>query len=79
MTSQPILEPILFRLLGVAEVGTLNLDFGVKKCPNRKIIFGTFIYALCRSYQNQKHPVGHIDTLNEDWSSQLWTQLYAIA
>ena len=45
----------------VAEAGTLNLDFGVKKCPNRKIIFGTFIYALW-SYQNRKHPVGHIDT-----------------
>ena len=40
-----------------------NLDFGVKKCPNRKIIFRTFIYALW-SYQNRKHPVGHIDTLN---------------
>ena len=36
----------------MAEAGTLNHDFGVKKRPNRKIIFGTFIYALW-SYQNQ--------------------------
>ena len=57
----------------MAEVGTLNLDFGVKKCPNRKIIFGTFIYALW-SYQNRKHPVGYIDTLTSKhtgWISEL--------
>ena len=51
MTSQPIHEPLSAGTvsrstwLGVAEAGTLNLDFGVKKCPNRKIIFGTFIYV----------------------------------
>ena len=24
----------------MAEAGTLNLDFGVKKCPNRKLFLG---------------------------------------
>ena len=47
--------------LGVAEAGTLKLYFGVKKWRSRKIIYGTFISVLW-SYQNQKHPVGHIDT-----------------
>ena len=36
--------------------------FWGQKWRNRKIIFGTFIYVLW-SYQNRKHPVGHIDTL----------------
>ena len=52
--------------LGVAEAGTLKLHFGVEKWRNRKIIFGTFIYVLW-SYQNRKHPVGHIDTLTWGW------------
>ena len=43
---------------------TLKLYFGVKKWRNRKLIFGTFIYALW-SYQNRNHPVGHIDTLTK--------------
>ena len=62
--TNPLSTGTVFRStwLGVAEVETFNLDFGVKKCPNRKIIFGTFIYALW-SYQNHKNPVGHIDTL----------------
>ena len=48
--------------LGVATARTLKLDFGVKKWWNRKIIFGTFTYALQRC-QNYENPVGRIDTL----------------
>ena len=46
----------------MAEARTLKLDFVVKKWQNQKILFGLLIYALYR-FQNQKHPVGRIDTL----------------
>ena len=48
----------------MAEVRTLKLYFVVKKWQNQKIIFGIFIYALCR-FQNHKNPVGCIDTLKK--------------
>ena len=45
----------------MAEVRTLKLDFVVKKWQNLKRLFGILIYTLCR-FQNDKNPVGHIDT-----------------
>ena len=77
MTSQPILEPILFRL--VLSPGQLDwawlkwelwiLILGSQNAQIEKIIFGTFIYALW-SFQNRKHPVGHIDTVTVQCKSE---------
>ena len=52
MTSQSALGPRLYCVdsrsssLGVAEAGTLKLDFGGKKRRNPKILFRVVIYGL---------------------------------
>ena len=69
MTSQPIQNPRLFFCVGsrstssgVAEEGTLMLDFAAKKWWNPKISFRILVYALKR-HDNQKIPIDRIDTL----------------